>query len=344
MSAEILQKIADEVAGCTKCPLAKGRCKAVPGEGSPEAKVMFIGEGPGYHEDQQGRPFVGPSGELLGHLLNKVKLQREDVFITNVVKCRPPNNRDPEIAELEACKNYLDRQIAAINPHLIITLGRFSMARYWPGKRISEVHGQPKVEGGRMFMAMFHPAAALRDRYGPLMQKFKEDGLRIPGLLEQAEELARAQLWGLPLPNLEPQNTTPPVVAVAEPEVIETAPVSEAAAPLVIAEKKNGYRAKLPKVEKIGPEVLAEVPPLEVMAEATELIPAPALAEVTAPKRARKPKQTEPVIETVFGEAVPPLMETSGTSSEISKEKEKPSVVKRKKKESDSAAEQLSMF
>jgi DNA polymerase len=180
---------------------------------------MFIGEGPGYHEDQQGRPFVGRSGELLDHLFNKIKLKRDDVFITNVVKCRPPNNRDPEPNELEACKDYLDRQIAAINPRLIITLGRISMARYWPGQRISQIHGQTKSEDGRLYMPMFHPSFALRDRYGPGMEMFKEDGLNIPRLLDKAEEIARTELWGFASTEDAPaiaQNTLPKVATIAE--------------------------------------------------------------------------------------------------------------------------------
>src|SRR6266513_5599101 len=128
---EILEKVAAEVSICTKCDLSKGRTKAVPGEGNPHARILFIGEGPGQQEDRQGRPFVGPAGQFLDELLASIELRRSDVFITNVVKCRPPNNRDPLPEEIAACDNYLDRQIAALNPQVIVTLGRYSMAKFF---------------------------------------------------------------------------------------------------------------------------------------------------------------------------------------------------------------------
>src|SRR5215472_8827334 len=120
-SEEILREVAAEVSTCTKCKLCKGRTRAVPGEGNPHAKIMFIGEGPGYQEDRQGRPFVGPAGQFLDELLASINLKRADVFITNVVKCRPPENRDPLPAEIKACDPYLERQIAAIKPKVIVT-------------------------------------------------------------------------------------------------------------------------------------------------------------------------------------------------------------------------------
>src|SRR5437016_6987084 len=128
-SEEMLKEIAAEVSICSRCDLCKGRTKAVPGEGSPHAKILFIGEGPGFHEDRQGRPFVGPSGQFLEELLKSIGLKRSDVFITNVVKCRPPENRDPLPVEINACSDYLERQIAALKPLVIVTLGRVSMAR-----------------------------------------------------------------------------------------------------------------------------------------------------------------------------------------------------------------------
>ena len=188
---------------------------------------MFIGEAPGYHEDQQGLPFVGPSGKLLDKLLAAIKLSRSDVFIANVIKCRPPENRDPLPDEIAACKTYLDRQIAAIDPRVIVTLGRFSMSRWWPGERISQVHGQPKTENGRILMAMFHPAAALRDQVRT-MGMFKEDGLTIPSLLEKAEQIARTELWGQPQ---------------TEPEPLTAKPAS---ASRVSEEKKTDFPAKPP--------------------------------------------------------------------------------------------------
>ncbi|MEI7554978.1 uracil-DNA glycosylase [Candidatus Chlorohelix sp.] len=194
MSAEILAKIAEEVAECTKCHLCKGRTKTVPGEGSPEAKIMFIGEAPGYHEDIQGKPFVGQSGQLLEKMLVALGYTRQDVFIANVIKCRPPDNRDPQDSEIAACKSFLDRQIAALNPRLIVTLGRFSMRRWFPNERISQIHGKPKEDDGRIVMPMFHPAAALRDRIRTY-NMFREDAFTIPDLLKRAEELALTELW-----------------------------------------------------------------------------------------------------------------------------------------------------
>src|SRR5579859_2436092 len=150
MAAEAaLAQVAAEVRICTKCDLHLNTKNGVPGEGDPHAQVMFIGEAPGYHEDRQGRPFVGPAGAFLNELLAGVGLDRSTVFITNVVKHRPPENRDPLPEEIAACSDYLDRQIAAINPPVIVTLGRFSMARYFPNARITAIHGQAKKIDGR---------------------------------------------------------------------------------------------------------------------------------------------------------------------------------------------------
>ncbi|PJF39827.1 MAG: uracil-DNA glycosylase [Chloroflexi bacterium] len=158
-----LTAIADEISTCTKCALHTGRTNTVPGAGDPNADILFIGEGPGFHEDKQGLPFVGRSGDYLNYLLEKIGLNREEVFITNVVKCRPPNNRDPLPDEIVACKAYLDRQIALIDPLVIATLGRFSMARYFPNARISQIHGQPRYDERRAYFPLYHPAAALRN-------------------------------------------------------------------------------------------------------------------------------------------------------------------------------------
>ncbi|MCG3210901.1 MAG: hypothetical protein FOGNACKC_04537 [Anaerolineae bacterium] len=158
-----LPQISLAVHHCTRCPLHSGRTRAVPGEGNPRTDMMFIGEGPGFHEDRQARPFVGASGKFLEQLLTDIGYRRQEVFIANVVKCRPPNNRDPQPEELDACRDYLERQIELIDPKVIVTLGRFSMARYFPGASISKIHGQPKREGNRLIVPMFHPAAALRN-------------------------------------------------------------------------------------------------------------------------------------------------------------------------------------
>ncbi len=169
-SEECLQNIAAEVKVCRLCALANGRKNAVPGEGPANAEIMLIGEGPGFHENEQGRPFVGAAGKFLEELLAGSHLKRTDVFIANVVKCRPPGNRDPLPDELAACAEYLDRQIEAIDPLVIVTLGRYSMGKFFENVRISEVHGQPKWMGKRFIIPMFHPAAALHQpKYRPML-------------------------------------------------------------------------------------------------------------------------------------------------------------------------------
>lgn len=189
--ARTLALIDEEIRACTRCPLAETRTRAVPGEGPLDAEIMFIGEGPGFHEDRQGRPFVGAAGRFLEELLASVGLQREQVFITNVVKCRPPENRDPAPNEIEACvPYYLDRQIALVDPRIIVTLGRFSMAKFFPGKSISRIHGQPRREGARIIFPMLHPAAALHRR--ELRQSIEQDMLKIPALLEEARDATTA--------------------------------------------------------------------------------------------------------------------------------------------------------
>lgn len=184
IAAEELATIATEVQGCTLCKLYKTANKGVPGEGPSDAKILFIGEAPGFNEDRQGRPFVGAAGQFLEELLALAGLQRSDVFITNVVKHRPPNNRDPEADEISACALYLERQIAAINPRVIVTLGRFSMAKWFPGERITRIHGQPKRVGGRLIVPMMHPAAALHQPQNRTL--IEDDFRRLPTFLAQA--------------------------------------------------------------------------------------------------------------------------------------------------------------
>lgn len=160
-AAELAQ-IAEEVRGCTRCTLAAHRTLAVPGEGNVFSDVLLVGEGPGAREDATGRPFVGPAGQLLDELLRSIGWERGDVFITNVVKCRPPGNRDPEAAEIGACAGYLDRQERALDPAVVVTLGRHSLRRYLPEARISAVHGQMRrSSSGLHVFPMYHPAAAL---------------------------------------------------------------------------------------------------------------------------------------------------------------------------------------
>jgi len=186
-----LQVLNGEVSVCTLCDLSTTRKRAVPGEGPVDAEIMFIGEGPGFNEDQQGRPFVGPAGRLLNELLASIGMQRSEVYITNVVKCRPPENRDPTGVEIGACNPYLDRQLATIDPRLVVTLGRFSMAKFFPGVTISRIHGQPKKAGGRIYFPMFHPAAALRSP--DTMGKAKADMLKIPALLAEARQMPASE-------------------------------------------------------------------------------------------------------------------------------------------------------
>jgi DNA polymerase len=163
-----LDAIAVEVRACTRCRLAQTRTQAVPGEGHPDTEVVFVGEGPGQTEDQQGRPFVGRAGDLLVRLLATLGWRRQEVFITNIVKCRPPGNRDPEPDEIAACAPYLERQLQALDPAVVVTLGRFSMAHFRPGERITQIHGtaapSPDATGTReaLVYALYHPAAALR--------------------------------------------------------------------------------------------------------------------------------------------------------------------------------------
>jgi DNA polymerase len=158
----------------------------VAGEGPADAEIMFIGEGPGFHENEQGRPFVGASGKFLDHLLAQAGVTRADVFIANVVKCRPPDNRDPQADELDACNLYLERQIEAINPSIIVTLGRFSMNKFMKGAKISQVHGEMSRIGDRYVIAMFHPAAALHQ--AALKPTIIADFAKLPEQLNEARQ------------------------------------------------------------------------------------------------------------------------------------------------------------
>ncbi len=182
-----LARIAKEVSACTKCALHESRKKAVVGEGPADAEIMFIGEGPGFHEDEQGRPFVGASGKFLDQLLAQAGLERMHVFIANVVKCRPPGNRDPKPEELDACDEFLEAQIKAINPSIIVTLGRFSMGRFIPGVKITSVHGQMRQVGERFMIPMFHPAAALHQ--SALKPSILADFANLPDQLEEARKV-----------------------------------------------------------------------------------------------------------------------------------------------------------
>jgi uracil-DNA glycosylase len=191
-----LEQLYRRVANCTDCGLCTTRTQAVPGEGPPDAEVMFVGEGPGFHEDQQARPFVGPAGRLLEELLSAAGFRRSDVYITNVVKCRPPNNRDPLPAEVDACRAYLEQQIALINPRLIVTLGRYSLSWFFPRDSISKVHGHLRRQNGTYFLHMYHPAAALHA--GNLRKTIEEDFRKIPQALQKIRQAEQPALVAAP--------------------------------------------------------------------------------------------------------------------------------------------------
>jgi DNA polymerase len=221
-----LEQIAAEVSVCTRCPLHETRTLAVPGEGHPDTEVVFVGEGPGYNEDQQGRPFVGAAGTLLNELLRAIGWKRPDVYITNVVKCRPPGNRDPEPAEISACAPYLKRQLEALDPAVVVTLGRHSLGHFNPGARISAAHGtvlpvDPEAGATQaVSYAMYHPAAALRQ--GTLKQTMLADMANLPDVLISARDRravpsrASEAVGDMPEPAIVDEALTEtPVVAVA---------------------------------------------------------------------------------------------------------------------------------
>lgn len=189
-----LENIAQEVSICKKCPLFRKRLNTVPGEGNSKAEILFIGEGPGKNEDEKGKPFVGQAGKFLDELISLIGRDRKDVFIANVVKCRPPDNRDPYPEEVKTCWPYLERQVRLINPKLIVTLGRHSMDRFLPNMKISQIHGEPKrreIEdiGKLIFYPVYHPAAAL---YNPnLRDVLKKDFQRIPAVLTEIDKSRR---------------------------------------------------------------------------------------------------------------------------------------------------------
>ena len=188
----ILAQVADEVRVCTRCALSKRRTLAVPGEGNLLSDVLLVGEGPGAREDATGRPFVGPAGELLTELLRGIGWEREDVFITNVVKCRPPGNRDPEPEEAAACAGYLERQERALDPAVVVTLGRHSLRRYLPGARIGAIHGSLRRSfSGQHVFPMYHPAAALHQ--ASLRETLFRDMRGLPAALLAAREALDAE-------------------------------------------------------------------------------------------------------------------------------------------------------
>lgn len=177
--------LAKKIHNCRRCPLYKEAKQAVPGEGNPDAKIMFIGEAPGYYEDLQGRPFVGQAGQLLDKLIVLAGLSRRQVFITNIIKHRPPDNRDPKDEEISACADWLNMQIEIINPQIIVTLGRFSMLKFVQGQSISKVHGLLFRADDRIIVPMYHPAAALRST--SVMRQIRQDFINLPNITNRGE-------------------------------------------------------------------------------------------------------------------------------------------------------------
>lgn len=186
-----LSELYEEITHCQKCEMARYRTRTVPGEGAEDADIMFIGEAPGWYEDQQGRPFVGPAGKFLEELLDLINLKRQQVYIANIIKCRPPANRDPLPQEMLDCRVWLERQIELIRPRIIVTLGRYSMALFFPQKSIGRIHGTAEKRGGIIYYAMYHPAAALHQQ--SLRETIKADMLKIPQLLAQAQDMPEVE-------------------------------------------------------------------------------------------------------------------------------------------------------
>lgn len=187
-----LADLCQRIAACEACEeLAATRTRTVPGAGSENSTIVFIGEAPGFHEDQQGLPFVGQAGQFLDQLLGLIELTRDDVYICNVIKCRPPSNRDPLPTEIKNCQQWLDEQLRLLSPKMIVTLGRYSLARFLPGETIGKVHGKERMADGVIYYPMYHPAAALHQQ--SLRQTIEADMLRIPSILAQTGEVTEAE-------------------------------------------------------------------------------------------------------------------------------------------------------
>jgi DNA polymerase len=178
-----LAELNRQIAACGDCELSETRTRTVPGEGRPDADIMLIGEAPGYYEDQQGRPFVGPAGQFLEQLLGSIGLRRQDVYIGNVIKCRPPQNQDPLPHQIKACDKWLQSQMEIISPKMVVTLGRYSLAKFLPGQPISRIHGQARRVGSLLVVPMYHPAAALHQ--GSLRKTIEEDFRKLLAFLKE---------------------------------------------------------------------------------------------------------------------------------------------------------------
>jgi DNA polymerase len=269
-----MRELEARVKTCQLCRLAKTRTNAVPGEGEYRAEVMFVGEGPGYNEDRQGRPFIGQAGQFLNELLGLAGLSRESAYITNVVKCRPPNNRDPMPDEMAACAPYLERQIALINPRIIVTLGRYSMSKFFPGERISQIHGTARMVDGRMCVAMYHPAAGLHQ--ASLADVIRSDFRKLPIFIEQARKMLA------------------PPVEVVEERVVEAEAAREAVVhdpetAVVLEEQQVGGVKEAPTVYNVSEEIVSG----ETLQAITQ-VEAPEKAAAAPGKAAARPKKPAP--------------------------------------------------
>lgn len=263
----------DVIRGCTLCPLWQTRTNAVPGEGPVDAEVLFIGEAPGANEDKQGRPFVGAAGNFLTELIQAAGLTRDQVYICNVLKCRPPGNRDPLPGEIEACNEYLELQIDMVDPLVIVTLGRFSMSRWFPQQAISKIHGSVKEFDGRLVVPMYHPAAALHQ--GSLRQVLLDDFAGLPAVVERARSArATAAAQSATLPPPKPELAISPQEAEAPP--VEEAPV---AVPPAAPSPPTQHRDESSTVEP--------APPLPPAPPAPDPVPARLTAEKNEPEQKR---------------------------------------------------------
>jgi len=191
---DLLDQIEKAIRSCRQCRLYRTRTHPVPGEGSSAAPIAFVGEAPGYNEDQQGRPFVGKAGQLLDELLASINLRRSDVWIGNVIKDRPPENREPMVDEIRACWPYLEEQLRCIKPRLVVPLGRVAMAQFLKEAQISKCHGQPKRVGNYVVYPLFHPAAALRS--ASVLRVLRQDFLEIPQILQMDPKEIEAEVSG----------------------------------------------------------------------------------------------------------------------------------------------------
>jgi DNA polymerase len=247
-----LEQIANEVRACTRCRLHEQRTRAVPGEGNPATEVVLVGEGPGFNEDREGRPFVGRAGALLVRLLASIGWRRDDVFITNVVKCRPPDNRDPQPDEIAACAPFLRRQLAVLDPSLVVTLGRYSMGTFMPGARISQAHGTMKPASpetgahGALAFAMYHPAAALRTP--EIERQSFADIATVPAALVAARERRERHARESSAAPLEPTSQSEPISQEALPRGVPAfeTPAPAATAPGSRSEAASGLTASVP--------------------------------------------------------------------------------------------------